>query len=147
MDAIPISWDQPALSQIYISSLSYLCYLLETINIDETIISQGNEIFFSNQSANSQKDQLIKSYVSTLCSSLLPSGLAKKDISRLLQHKRPLLKRMSLILCLRVVQRIEKIIKDISPSHPLHSNLQSHLTSTLANILPDVQLLFSLRTR
>lgn len=74
-------------------------------------------------------------------------GLTKKDISRLLQHKSPLLRRMGLILCLRIIQRIEKTIKDISPSHPLYLSLQSHLTSTLTNILPDVQLLFSLRTR
>lgn len=64
-----------------------------------------------------------------------------------MQHKSPLLRRMGLILYLRIVQRIEKTIKDIPSTHPLYLNLQSHLTSNLVNILPDVQLLFSLRTR
>lgn len=76
LNSIPISWDEPSLSPIYVSSLSYLCYLLETINIDETIIANGNEIFFSSTSlSHAKQDQLIKLYVSTICSTLLPSGM------------------------------------------------------------------------
>lgn len=81
MNSIPVTWDQPVLSPVYICSLSYLCYLLESINIDETILTTGNEIFSLNQSNNSQKDQLIKSYVSTICSSLLPSGNSSHNTS------------------------------------------------------------------
>lgn len=74
------------------------------------------------------------------------SGASKRDITKMLQHKSPLVQRMGILLYLRIVQRIERCIREVKQSH-VSKLLQSHLVGSLLGSLPDVQVLFSLRNR
>lgn len=75
------------------------------------------------------------------------SGFLKKDLSRILQHQSPLLRRMGLMVYLRVVQRIQRVMRGIDKTGKIYIIIQSHLTSALTNLLPDVQLLLAIRTK
>lgn len=155
LNAIPISWDQPVLSYSYVSSLSYICYLLDATDIDHNLLHS----FSSSTKIASLSDSDVKNVVTELCNSLLPTGtgvisslltrpgLTKKDLSRLLQHSSPLLRRMGFILYLRLLQRIKRSLAMLESSTHLFTTVQGHLTSLLTNIFPDIQLLLSARAR
>jgi hypothetical protein len=73
-------------------------------------------------------------------------GASKRDITKMLQHKSPLVQRMGILLYLRMTQRIEKCIREVKAVE-MAKLLQSHLVGALAISLPDVQILFSIRNK
>jgi hypothetical protein len=70
-------------------------------------------------------------------------GLLKKDISKMLLHESPVLQNLGINLVLKIHQRIHKTIGEALKS----SVLQAYLISSLSTHLPDIQILFNLRSR
>jgi hypothetical protein len=67
LNAIPTTWDQPTLSPPFLTSLSYICFLLEVTALDHSLTSRLS-------SSGGDPDKEAKAFVLALCSSLLPSG-------------------------------------------------------------------------
>ena len=133
--SLPASGDiQP--SYEYLSVLSYTIYLLNNTEVDGLTKINAKKL-----STAAQMER--QTFFERLVSDMLPTGLAKRGLSRVIRSEFSLVQHTGLLLLRAVLERIRNVLR---LSHPReHSDLGQ--TCLMLKELPDFNSLITFRSR
>lgn len=132
---LPSSAD-PQPSYEYLSVLSYVIYLLNNTDLDGLTKTNARKLSSSSQSER-------QAFLERIVSDMLPGGLAKRGLSRVIRHEASLVQHTGLLLLKAVLERVRNVL------YLFHSREQPDVGRTFLMLreLPDFQTLLTFRSR
>lgn len=74
LQAVPVQWDQPAVSLSFITAIDYVCYLLQTVEIESSVKEAARALNVCNVTAP-DIDKTLKAFVASVMRVVIPPGM------------------------------------------------------------------------
>lgn len=142
---LPSQWEPIATFQ-YMCNIAHLVYVVSNVASDPHLKANLKATMRGEKSTSE-----MKSVITELLASMIPSTLTKKDFSKLIQHNNPLFQRLGLVLVVAVTRRIASYVaagEDLQRRRGdagEGGEFETVLSNALTKCIPDFVILSNLR--
>jgi hypothetical protein len=131
------SWE-PLPNYRFLNGIGYLAYLYNNADFEPFVTSGCHRLHLMDAA---EKSSFFDSYLRAI----IPTGLGKKELSKIIQSKHTLIQHTGLLLLIAFLKRARRLMQLVDGKK--ESDVEAVLATALLRVVPEFQVLLNLRTR